>query len=126
MAEKRRRARPCPEKRDALGSISGVDQKRYRNLMVGEKVLCHWGPHEALYEGLVTRREILPGGAIVIYVLVYHVPQPLEDQVITPGADDLHALPFDGSEHCHRCAWSKLAWLAGDRQHPFTGRPSGE
>ena len=102
-----------------------MDDDRYDALKLGEKVLWH-GPHEGLYEGIVSKRKVLPAGGFVVEVLVPHGPQPSPDQVMYPGAGSLHGLPFDGSEHCFHCNWHKLHYLAGDRKAPFTGSPEDE
>jgi hypothetical protein len=79
-----------------------------------------------LYEGIVSKRKVLPAGAVVVEVLVPHGPQPSPDQAMYPAAGSLHALPFDGSEHCFHCNWHKLHWLAGEGKGPFTGSPEEE
>jgi hypothetical protein len=102
-----------------------MDHDRYDQLKVGEKVLWH-GPNEGLFEGIVAKREELPGGGVVIHVLAPFGPDPSPEQVVYPGAGDLHAVPFDGTEHCFQCNWHKLHFLAGDTKGPFTGRPHPE
>jgi hypothetical protein len=98
-----------------------VDHDRYRELKIGEKVLYH-GDDQALYEGVVVKRDELKGGRVVVIgVLAPRGPEPTDQQVVWPSERDLHAIPFDGGEHCNRCAWHVLAYLASDRKGPFTG-----